>query len=117
MSTHVPNTMTWQRKSGVFSSVSSADRHQQTRRAIEVSRSEPFSLVSAIFTTIWMRRKHNKPGVDVEFLRCALMGQNFSGRKIFLGSRRVTLILIPRTTTGYFSSTAAFISGSMRDKT
>ena len=40
------------RKSGVFSSVTSADCHQQTRRAMAASRSESFSPVSADFTLI-----------------------------------------------------------------
>jgi hypothetical protein len=102
MSAHVPNTMTWQTKSGISSRVASADRHQQTRRAMEVSRSKPFSVVSALFTTFWMQEKYNKPGVDVEFLRCALMGLNISDRNILHDSRRATLILIPRTTTVCF---------------
>jgi hypothetical protein len=66
MSAHVPNTMTWHTKSGVFSRVASADRHQHTRRAMEVSRSEPFSVVSVFFTTFWIQQKYNKPGVNVE---------------------------------------------------
>jgi hypothetical protein len=117
MSSHVPNTMTWQRKSGVFSIVASADRHQQTRRAMEAIRSELFSVVRALFTTILIQKKYNRPGVEVDHLRCALMGRNISGRNILLDSRRATPILIPRRTTGYFSSTVAFIAGSMRDKT
>jgi hypothetical protein len=52
MSAHVPNTMTWQTKSGVFSRVEPADRDQLTRRAMEASRTEPFSVVSVLFTII-----------------------------------------------------------------
>jgi hypothetical protein len=56
MSAHLPNTMTWQRKIGVFSSVASADCHQQTRRAMEASRSECFSVVGTIFTTVELEK-------------------------------------------------------------
>ena len=66
MSAHVPNTMTWHTKSGVFSRVAPADRHQHTRRAMEISRLEPFSVVSVFFTTFWTHESVNKPGVNVE---------------------------------------------------
>ena len=63
MSAHVPNSMTWQKKRGVFSSVASADRHQQTRRAMEASRSESLSVVRMLFTIFWRRNEYNKPGM------------------------------------------------------
>ena len=72
MSAHVPNTMTWQRKRGVFSSVASADRHQQTRRAMEASRSESLSVVRMLFTRVSMCNKCSKPGVECR--ACAQRG-------------------------------------------
>jgi hypothetical protein len=70
MSSHVPNTMTRQRNSGVLASVASADRHQQTRRAIEASPSESFSFISTLFTPIPIQKQHSKTDVDGELLRC-----------------------------------------------
>jgi hypothetical protein len=70
MSSHVPKTMTRQRNSGVLASVASADRHQQTRRAMEASRSESFSFVSTLFRPIPIQKQHSKTAVDGELLRC-----------------------------------------------
>ena len=92
MSSHVPNTMTWQRKRGVSSSVASADCHQQTRRAMEASCSELFSVVSALFTTFWMQEKYNKSGVDIEFLRCRQSVFGRGGKKVGHGMKSLTLV-------------------------
>jgi hypothetical protein len=67
---------------------------------VGTSRSKSISVGSTLVRRISMPEQHNKPSVDVEFVRCGLMGRNISGRNILLDGRRATLIFIPRTTTG-----------------
>jgi hypothetical protein len=56
---------------------------------MEVSRSEPFSVVSVFFTTFLSQQKYNKPGVNVELgsvqqMRCdEWAAHRYSGQKGF----------------------------------